>query len=32
MAVAFGMDAEKDAALQRNTIRAGKLEEMAKKK
>jgi hypothetical protein len=32
MAVAFGMDAEKDAALQRNTIRAGKLEGLAKKK
>jgi heterodisulfide reductase subunit B len=30
MAVAFGLDAEKDAALHRNTIAAGKLEEMAK--
>ncbi len=32
MAVAFGMDAHKDAALQRNTIRSEKLEGMAKKK
>ena len=31
MAVAFGMDAEKDAALNRNTIRAEKLEGMGKK-
>jgi len=31
MAVAFGMDAQKDAALQRNTIRAEKLEKLAKK-
>jgi hypothetical protein len=31
MAVAFGMDATKDAALQRNTIRSEKLEAMAKK-
>lgn len=31
MAVAFGMDAEKDAALKRNTIRADKLEKMGKK-
>ena len=31
MAVAFGMDPVKDAALQRNTIRSGKLEGMAKK-
>ena len=30
MAVAFGMDGVKDAALQRNTIRAEKLEAMAK--
>ncbi len=30
MAVAFGMDANKDAALQRNTIRSEKLEKMAK--
>jgi len=30
MAVAFGMDAKKDAGLQRNTIRADKLEQMAK--
>ncbi len=30
--IAFGMDAEKDAALQRNTIRAEKLEGPAKKK
>lgn len=29
MAVAFGLDARKDAALQRNTIRSDKLEEMA---
>ncbi len=32
MAVAFGMDGEKDAALKRNTIRSKKLEELAKKK
>lgn len=32
MAVAFGMDAHKDAALNQNTIRATKLEGMAKKK
>jgi len=32
MAVAFGMGAEKDAGLQRNTIRSAKLEGMAKKK
>ncbi|GBE44370.1 succinate dehydrogenase/fumarate reductase iron-sulfur subunit [bacterium BMS3Bbin10] len=31
MAVAFGMDAKKDAALHRNTIRSEKLEAMAKK-
>jgi hypothetical protein len=31
MAVAFGMDTDKDAALKRNTIRADKLEKMAKK-
>ena len=31
MAVAFGMDGERDAALNRNTIRAEKLEGMAKK-
>ena len=31
MAVAFGMDADKDACLDRNTIRSGKLEKMAKK-
>ena len=31
MAVAFGMDPKKDAGLQRNTIRAEKLEKMAKK-
>ena len=31
MAVAFGLDAEKDAALHRNTIRSEKLEQMAKK-
>ena len=31
MAVAFGMDAEEDAALHRNTIRSEKLEKMAKK-
>ena len=31
MAVAFGMDAVKDAALDRNAIPAGKLEKMAKK-
>ena len=31
MAVAFGMDGQKDAALQRNTIRSEKLEGMAKK-
>ena len=30
MAVAFGMDAKKDAGLQRNTIRSDKLEKMAK--
>ncbi len=30
MAVAFGMDGQKDAALHRNTIRAEKLEAMAK--
>ena len=32
MAVAFGMDATKDAALNQNTIRSAKLEDMAKKK
>jgi heterodisulfide reductase subunit B len=32
MAVAFGMDPAQDAALQRNTIRAEKLEGLAKKK
>jgi len=32
MAVAFGMDGEKDAALQRNTITSDKLDGMAKKK
>ena len=31
MAVAFGMDAEKDAALHRNTIESDKLAAMAKK-
>ena len=31
MAVAFGMEAKKDAGLHRNTIRAEKLEKMAKK-
>ena len=31
MAVAFGMDAKKDACLDRNTIRSEKLEKMAKK-
>ena len=31
MAVAFGMDSDKDAALKRNTIRADKLEKMSKK-
>ncbi len=31
MAVAFGMDPETDAALQRNTIRSKELEDMAKK-
>ncbi len=31
MAVAFGMDGDKDAALNRNTIRSEKLEAMAKK-
>jgi heterodisulfide reductase subunit B len=31
MAVAFGMDGNKDAALDQNTIKAGKLEEIAKK-
>jgi hypothetical protein len=31
MAVAFGMDAQKDAALQRNTIRSNKLEGLVKK-
>ena len=31
MAVAFGLDGEKDAALHRNTIRSEKLEAMAKK-
>ncbi|MCH8861717.1 MAG: CoB--CoM heterodisulfide reductase iron-sulfur subunit B family protein [Proteobacteria bacterium] len=31
MAVAFGMDPDKDAALKRNTIRARKLEKLAKK-
>jgi hypothetical protein len=30
-AVAFGMDAKKDAVLHRNTIRSDKLEKMAKK-
>ena len=30
MAVAFGMDPDKDAALKRNTIRADKLEKLAK--
>lgn len=32
MAVAFGLDGTKDAALNQNTIRATKLEDMAKKK
>ena len=32
MAVAFGLDATKDAALNQNTIRSTKLEEMARKK
>jgi len=31
MAVAFGIDAKKDACLTRNTIRSEKLEKMAKK-
>ena len=31
MAVAFGMDAKKDACLDRNTIRSEKLEKMARK-
>ncbi len=31
MAVAFGMDAKEDAALNQNVIRAKKLEKMAKK-
>jgi len=31
MAVAFGMDPEQDAALQRNTIRSNELEGLAKK-
>ena len=31
MAVAFGLDGEKDAALHRNIIRSDKLEAMAKK-
>ncbi len=31
MAVAFGMDAKEDAALNQNVIRATKLEKMAKK-
>ncbi|MBC8338163.1 MAG: hypothetical protein H8E39_05685 [Alphaproteobacteria bacterium] len=30
MTVAFGMDASKDACLDRNTIRSEKLEKMAK--
>ncbi len=32
MAVAFGMDSEKDAALQRNTLSSDKLDAMAKRK
>ena len=32
MAVAFGMDGEKAAALHRNTVTNAKLEEMARKK
>ncbi len=32
MAVAFGMDSEKDAALQRNTLSSDKLDDMAKRK
>jgi heterodisulfide reductase subunit B len=32
MALAFGMDPKKDAALQRNTVRNDKLEELGKKK
>ena len=31
MAVAFGLDANKDAALNRNTIRSEKLEKIARK-
>ena len=31
IAVAFGMDAKKDACLDRNTIRSKKLEKMARK-
>ena len=31
IAVAFGMDAKKDACLDRNTIRSEKLEKIAKK-
>jgi len=31
IAVAFGMDAKKDACLDRNTIRSEKLERMARK-
>ncbi len=31
IAVAFGMDAKKDACLDRNTIRSEKLEKMARK-
>ncbi len=31
MAVAFGMDADKDACLDRNTIRSEKLEKPARK-
>ncbi len=32
MAVAFGLDARKDAALDQNTIRSRKLEDLAKKR
>ena len=32
MAVAFGLDGTKAAALNQNTIRSAKLEELAKKK
>lgn len=32
MTIAFGLDPERDAALERNTIRSKKLEDMGKKK